>query len=583
MLHLNVLLALACLSPVVDIGDTVRPFTLTDIRFLPRSLDELLQEEVCVLVFVTIDCPLAQRYTPRIAELEREYRKRGVRFALVHVGPGDSILEIGDHMVEQKIEFPVLKDFEGDAVNALGITRTPQAAVLDREHRLRYRGRIDGQYRLGGVRPTPGREDLREALEDVLAGREVREPETPVDGCLITREHGPPEMPDVTWARDVAPIVMQHCADCHHPEGEAPFALLTFEDAANNAAMIAEVVRQRRMPPWYASEEFGEFTNHRGLSRDERQVLRAWVAAGTPPGDLDQAPEPPELPASKWKIGEPDTVLTALEPVKVPPDGYMPYQHVILPHVFPEDTWVTAIQILPTNERVLHHANLAYFNTSEGYKSENFITGQVPGGIPMNLGDGIAVKIPAGSMLGLQAHYVTTGQPETDRLSVGLRYARGTVEKRLHHYQIADYRFEIPPGAPAHEVRASQTTEKAITGLGLFCHMHLRGRDMTIAASYPDESDEVLLRVPSYNFDWQMSYTWKSNSMLFPAGTRFDVVAHFDNSPFNPYNPDPTVPVRFGRQTFHEMMYGFLFFTVDEENLGLEIDPQTGQVLGSDP
>lgn len=571
---------LLTLAAAAEFGQPPAPFFLTDTRYLPRTLDELAPSgtTAAVLVFTTTDCPIARRYLPRVVELEAEYRARGVRFALVDVGLDSSIVEVAAQQVEHGIPFPALKDFDHAAVRAFGITRSPEAVVLDGERRLRYRGRIDRQYRLGGVRPDRGREDLKEALEDVLAGRAVREATTPVEGCRVTAPR-PPEPLDVTWARDIAPIVHRHCVECHHDGGEGPFSLVEFEPARANAEMVAEVVRQRRMPPWFASDAHGEFENRRGLSPAERRTIFGWVAAGAPPGDLATAPAPPPLPTGEWRIGAPDLILTQLGSTDLPADGYVPYQYVVLPHVFLKETWIQAIEILPENRSVLHHANLAFFRVGERFKSSNFLTGQVPGGDPMDLSEGIAVRIPAGSVLGLQAHYVTTGREESDRLRVGLRFPRAPVRQRLRHYQVTDLKFEIPPHAAAHEVVGRRTLPRDAVAVGLYSHMHLRGRDMTFRARYPDDTDETLLVVPNYSFDWQMAYRFGPEGKRFPSGTTIEVVAHFDNSSFNPYNPDPDATVRFGLQTFHEMMYGFFFFLEDGEDLALRVDPENGQAL----
>jgi hypothetical protein len=573
------LLALASLSLLlapIDIGAVAPAITLIDTHYLPRHLEDLGSRRAFVLVFVTRQCPIAQRYLPRVAALEKEYRAQDVQFALVNVGADDSIRQVAQDVVERELELPALKDFDGAAATALGVTRTPEVVVLDGERRLRYRGRVDAQYRLGGVNPEAGREDLREALDDVLAGRDVRTPETAVDGCLITPEHLP-ESPGLTWSDEVAAIVHAQCTECHRPGGAAPFALRTYDEVANRIDMVREVVRQRRMPPWYASDDYGHFRNRRGLTDAERRTLLAWAAEGAPSGDLSRAPEPPPPPSGAWRIDPPDLVITQLGTTTLPADGVVPYQYVVLPWVFLHDTWVQQVEIRAENRRALHHANLAFFKLGEKFRTENFITGLVPGGDPMQLDEGVAALIPAGSVLGLQAHYVTTGAVEQDRLSVGLRFPRVTVEKRLRDAQIADLRFTIPPFSPAHPVRGTTTFVQAATGVGLFVHMHVRGRDMTFTATSPGGERETLLLVPNYNFEWQSSYRWPADTKRFAAGTRIDVLAHFDNSAFNPYNPDPTKPVHFGLQTEQEMMYGFFFYTFDDERLGVRVDPASGQ------
>jgi len=277
----------------------------------------------------------------------------------------------------------------------------------------------------------------------------------------------------------------------------------------------------------------------------------------------------------KWLIGKPDLTLDSLE-FELPATGDIPYKYAILPHHFAEDTWVQGVQITGDNPQALHHANLAFAGLAVGFSADNFITGYVPGGEPMNLDSGVGFLIPKGSFLALQIHFVTTGKPEKCKLTVGLRFPREVVQSRLQVMQLFDTRFAIPPGAPAHKVAASRTLETDVIGVGLFSHMHLRGKDMTFTAHLPDGKRDELLVIANYNFAWQVPYRWAPGKKQLPKGTRLECVARFDNSAFNPYNPNPKATVRNGPQTHHEMMYGFFFYTGADEKLGLKINPKTG-------
>src|SRR6185295_7072884 len=199
----------------VQIGSEPEKFTFKDIHYLSRTLDDYGQGKIFVLVFTTTSCPLAQRYLPRLKDLSTQYRERGVQFISVNVGPDDSVKEVAYQALQQGIDFPFVKDFDGESVRALGAQRTPEVIVFDAQHKLRYRGRIDSQYRLSGVKPSPGREDLKEALEDILAGRKVRVKETPVDGCAITVREPNRSESSLTYAKDVAPLLNKNCVPCH--------------------------------------------------------------------------------------------------------------------------------------------------------------------------------------------------------------------------------------------------------------------------------------------------------------------------------------------------------------------------------
>jgi hypothetical protein len=213
---------------------------------------------------------------------------------------------------------------------------------------------------------------------------------------------------------------------------------------------------------------------------------------------------------------------------------------------------------------------------------DTFITGYVPGGQPMDLrpqqasDPETAYKIPGGSTLVLQVHYTTTGKEEQSLISVGFRYPQKGVDKISHHFVLDPHNIAIAPLDPMWRMSATKTIPANATLLGMFTHMHVRGRDMTFIAEYPDGRRETLLQIPNFNFAWQLAYECRNR---LPAGTKIEAVAHFDNSKFNPYNPDPTRTVPYGPQTYDEMFNGFVFWTNDDDNLKLNIDPKTGRVV----
>ncbi len=560
-------------------GQRIDNLHFKDIRYVNRGIEDLGKRKAFVLVFTSTSCPLVPRYFPTLKRLEKEYRDKGVQFLAVNVGADDSLVAVAAQAVEHEVAFPFVKDVDGSCVRAVGAGRTPEVVVLDGQRRLRYRGRIDDQYRPGTARPAPTRHDLKEAIEDVLAERKVRVERTEVEGCLITPRQPRKFDTPITFAEHVAPLLLKHCQECHRPGTAAPFSLLTFEQAKSRARSVAEVVRDGQMPPWFAAPGHGTFSNQRGLNATERETIEQWVSGGCLPGKLETLPkqDPEKVKAPKWLIGEPDLVLTSA-PFELPAEGDIPYRYVIFPHLFLRETWVQSIQILPEKLPLVHHANLAFVSVGEGFKESNFLTGFVPGGEAMQLNQGVACRFPAGSMLALQIHFVASGKKETCRVSIGLRYARDVVRKQLRHVLLVDKRFAIPPGEPAHAVRVERTLDRKAVGVGLFSHMHLRGKAMTFTAQLPDGKTQPLLRIPNYHFAWQLAYHLEPGKVRLPRGTKLECVALYDNSPFNPFNPDPKATVRDGPQTYHEMLNGFFFYVDDDENLELTIDPRTGQV-----
>lgn len=577
---------LACLASGVVATEPARPkigaelpnLHFKDIRYLQRSLTDLGEPKLTVLVFTNTTCPLVQKYWPKLKRLDEAYRAKGVQFVSVNVSDGDEISEIAQQAIDYGIDFPFVKDVEGSCAQATGVQRTPEVVILDSKRVLRYRGRIDDQYRPGGARPEVGSDDLTIAIEGLLAGQELKTSETAVDGCLITLPAKIEVKKEVTFYQDVLPIVQNNCQECHRKGGNAPFSLVTREEVAAHAEAIREVVADRRMPPWYASRQ-QKFLNERSLKEADRNTIVAWTKTGLAVGDESKALAPPKFEDVAWEIGEPDILTTSLETHTLPAEGFVDYKHVVLPYVFLQDTWISGAEIKPTNPAVVHHCNMAYVKLGEQFSDENFITGRVPGGTAFTLGEGLGFKIPAGSVIGLQIHYTTTGKEEKNRMQVGFRFPRYVVRQELKHMQVTTRKFEIAPGAAAHPVQATRTLPVDATGLAMFSHMHLRGKDMTFKALFPDGQQETLLSIPNYHFDWQQNYRWQPGTKKFPKGTKIEVTAHFDNSKFNPYNPDATQAVRFGPQTVHEMMYGFFFYTADGEDLNLTIDQKNGTVV----
>lgn len=572
-------------NAAVAIGSTIGDLAFTDIRSLPRRLSDFGTPKAVVIVFTTTTCPLVRQTLPALAEMEKKFAGREVQFVAINVGPGDTIREMAAQAIELDVPFAFVRDYDHLCVRALGVTRTPEIVILDHKRQLRYRGRLHDQFRLGGTRAEPTRHDLELALDEVLTGKTVSVPETPVDGCLISAPPSPAESPAPVYFGQVDAILHRHCAACHRPESNAPFPLLTFDDATANASMISEVVRNETMPPWYAAGQHGVFQNDTSLPDADQRSLLAWVAAGTPAGEESQASPIPAAPSSEWRIGEPDLVITMLEEHSIPATGFVDYRYTVLPYAFLHETWVEAVEIRPLNSRVVHHCNMAYVSGGKAGE-ETFITGYVPGGQPVDLArfdGGVAYRIPQGSVLGLQIHYTTTGVEEKCRIQIGLRYPRRTVNKQFRHFLLDPRGWRIPAGDPAFRIDASHTLEHDATLLGLFTHMHVRGRDMSFFAKPTDRERELLLRIPNFNFEWQLGYELPTGSRRYPKGTAIEATAHFDNSKFNPYNPDPGATVRYGLQTVDEMFNGFVFYVADEEHLKLDVDPQTGIARPSTP
>jgi hypothetical protein len=319
--------------------------------------------------------------------------------------------------------------------------------------------------------------------------------------------------------------------------------------------------------------------NDRRLTRTEKDTILAWVKGGMDEGDgaAKEEVETKVAKAGPWAIGEPDLVLTADEEDAIPATGYVDYKYTQLPYVFKEDTWVQGIEILPSNLSVVHHVNLAYnIPGSEYQEQSNFLTGRVPGNPPVDIPGPVAMLIPKNSVLFLQIHYVTNGKEQTNRMQVGIRYAEGNILKRVYYRRLRPDTINIPPNTARHPMQAAWTFDRNAIAIALFSHMHVRGRDMGFFAKYPDGKQETLLVIPNYNFDWQLAYQYVPGTKMLPKGTELSTVSHYDNSAFNPYNPDPNQTVPYGDQTIHEMNDAYIFFIDADEFLNVTVDGATG-------
>jgi mono/diheme cytochrome c family protein len=364
----------------------------------------------------------------------------------------------------------------------------------------------------------------------------------------------------VTFTKDVAPILYKSCVECHRPTMFAPMSLLTYDDARPYARSIKQRVVSRIMPPWGADPAHGEFKNDPRLSQAEIDTIAAWVDGGAAKGNDADLPKAPQF-AEGWTIGKPDAVFTMEEEYDIPATGVIPYQYLRVPTHLTEDKWIQAIEIRPSANAQVHHV-LAYTQPAGqpinqgGALGPTNIGGVTPNKPGITFEPGVARLLRGSSDLIMQMHYTTKGKPAKDRTRIGVIYAKQPPTKLQAGGMVLQPRFVIPAYDGNAEVKGTTKLERDTVMTSLTPHMHVRGKDMTYIAHYPDGTDEVLLSVPKYDFNWQISYELKTPKVL-PKGTIVEVIAHYDNSAANKFNPDPSKDVKWGDQTFEEMMIGF--------------------------
>ncbi|MEX0818698.1 MAG: redoxin domain-containing protein [Pirellulaceae bacterium] len=568
------------------IAETAPQFSLGDYRGKTWRLEDFHDSQVLVVAFLGTECPLVKLYSQRLQEMSTEFTARGAAFVGINPNQQDSLTELAHFAKTHEIKFPLLKDPGNRVADQFGATRTPEVFVFDRSRQLRYHGRIDDQFTYGIQRPKVEHAYLREAIESLLANKSVAITETETIGCLIGRVAEPDPTSDVTYSKQISRIFQARCVECHR-EGEiAPFSLTSYDEAAGWAEMIAEVVEQQRMPPWHASPEHGDFANDARLTNEEKELINDWVASGAPEGDPSELPAPRKF-VEGWRIGEPDLIVKmSSKPFQVPAEGEVRYQYFTVDPGFTEDRWIRAAECRPGNRAVVHHIIVAAASPDQAGKrahgglASDWLSATAPGARPLILPDGMAKRIPAGSRLVFQMHYTPNGTAQEDLSSIGLIFADPqTVKREVVTQKAAEPRFQIPAGADNHKVTASHMFHRDTLMLAMFPHMHLRGKSFRYTAIYPDKREEILLDVPHYDFNWQNSYEFKEPKLM-PAGTKLTCVAHYDNSAANLANPDPTAAVRWGDQTWEEMMIGYFDMVLADQDLTNEsLTRRTDQFL----
>ena len=540
--------------------------------------------QAIVLVFLSTECPISNGYVPDLNSLHQVFHQRGVELYGVISSPGISREEAEQHRDDYKIRFPVLFDASGELRRRLKATHSPQAFVLTKEGKSIYQGLIDDRFpALGQKRQgeTTRRKYVKEILDSILSGKPSTVASTTPIGCLLEDAPDARTEGDVTYNRDIAPIIQGNCSGCHRPGQSAPFSLLTYEDVSRHAAQICEVTQSGLMPPWKAERGFGHFRDERGLSGAEISLLNQWTKTGKALGDPANRPKMPYFNEG-WQLGEPDLILKMDQAYQLPVSGDDIHQYFVLPINLRENRLISAIEFLPGNPLVVHHAAFFLDTTRtarkldaqdpdigyRGYGNPGFLPttslrNWLPGFTPRHLPAGTGRWIPPGSDLVLEIHYRPSGKVETDQSTIGIHFAPRSSRQVVGEIMVMNLDLEIPAGATRHHHQASFTLPETATLFDAAPHMHLLGREMKAVAHLPDGSTEPLVWIRDWDFNWQEQYEF-ADPVRLPKGTRIVVDCYYDNSQDNPHNPNsPPIPVHWGGQTKDCMGICHFQFTCD--------------------
>lgn len=543
------------------IGARIPDFALQDLEGTTVRLSEFRQKGPLILAVVSPTCPVSKRYLPTLGALHREGAAAKVPMLLVSMATAEEEPALRASLQAAGLAVPCVRDPGHALAQALGVSASTDAFVLDVAQTLIYRGAIDDQYGLGYSLETPRHRYLADAVASTLAGRQPEVEATEAPGCLVDLGAAKTVAGAPTYHNRVSRLLQSHCVECHRQGGVAPFPLETYEQVTAKAGMIRKMVDRRLMPPWFAAAPAaGEHTpwkNDRSLGADERTDLLAWLNAGKPAGDPAEAPLARQWPG-EWQIGTPDAIISTPQPLEVKATGTMPYITMLVETGITEDKWVRGLEVLPTARDVVHHI-LVFAQPKEGRTRDfgNFFAVYVPGNNSVLYPEGFGKLLPANSKLIFQIHYTPNGTATHDQPRVGLLFAKQPPTHVVHVAEIGNHRLNIPPNDDNHPESATIPVPRSVMLLSLMPHMHLRGKSFKYEATLPDGAKRVLLEVPHYDFNWQLAYRFAEPPIL-PVGTTVQATGWFDNSAANPANPNPNVTVRWGPQTTDEMMLGYV-------------------------
>lgn len=543
-------------------GKEVMNFALLDYN---GRLHELRRADAraVVLYFTMNGCPIARQSYAKLRSLRKKFSETGVVVWLVNVSDSENRSELEKEARDFGAgSLPMLSDEAQGVAQMLGVPRTAEAvAISTKDWKIFYRGAVDDQLTEGAKKPAPTAQYLQRALEEFLADKPVSETTSVVHGCRIHVDAAKDSTnAPLSYAQDIAPLLMKKCADCHSAGNIGPWSMSSHRKMKSMADMMQEVLLARRMPPWDADPHYGKFSNDRSLTPAEKRLLLRWVEQGAPRGEGEDPLESFKAPANDWPLGQPDVIVALPTAQEIPATGVVDYRYVDVPSPFTNNVWVGAAVIKPGNLKSTHHVIVRVKYPKEGKtdtQDAEGLEGWSPGKSFQRFPEGTGKRLRAGAVLNFELHYNTTGKPETDLTEVGLYLLKEKPPLRYESRMAIQLDLNVPPGEGDVRSHAVSGFKRDTMLYALIPHMHTRGAWMKYEALYPDGRRETLLSVPRYDFNWQMEYRLAEPRRM-PAGTWILCSGGFDNSTRNPHNPNATKRVRWGEQSFDEMFVGFM-------------------------
>ena len=551
---LSVLLSLTSMG--LQAQERVGDFALLDEQGYFHHMSWYDNHEAIVFLVQANGDAAVQAALPEFAQLAERFANQGLKFFLINPMANLNRDAVHAEMQSLGLEIPVLMDDSQLVAETLGIERTAEVLIYDPERFVvSYRGSVD--------------DSLTEALEAAANGDSpASRGMTATTGTPIAyaaRDAHQQSVP--SYADEIAPIIAENCANCHREGGVAPFAMDSHTMMQGWSPMIREVILTKRMPPGQIDPHIGDFENDMVLADADAQKLIHWIDAGSPKeGDADPLAAL-TWPESEWAFGEPDLIIN-VPPQEIPATGVLDYYNVMVDVDLEEDRWVRASQYIPGDRTVLHHTLHSIIQPGEtrggsllgGDPDRPGIAPYIPGQSPREELPNTGGLLKAGSRIAMQMHYTTNGRESVDESRIGVWfYPRDFVPEQRMSGECACHFTptwqNIPPNDPDYEMSQTITIDDDAYIYAFTPHMHFRGKRMRFTATFPDGTQEEMLNIANYDYNWQLAYTLEEPRFV-PAGTKITADGAFDNSEQNLMNPDPARSVPWGLQSWDEMFFG---------------------------
>jgi hypothetical protein len=555
--------ALASSAPVAATTNAhVDNFMLADQNLVAHELYRLGDAPAVVIVTQANGDSVVRGLAPQLNKLAADYGAKGVEVLMLNSTAKDTMDGIRAEAGKAGYKIPVLMDNNQLIGEALGVTRSAEAIVINpKSWQVVYHGAVAG---------APA------ALDALLAGQPVSVAATASTGAPIAFPGRSAQNAKLTYVKDVAPILEKRCVACHSTGGIGPFAMSSYEMVKGFSPMIREVIRTDRMPPYNADPHVGTFSDSKNMTPEEIKTIVHWVEAGSPRGEGADPLATTKHVAAEWPLGKPDLILN-IPPYDVPASGTVDYQRPYIVNPETQGHWIRATAVKPGDRQAVHHVLSGWMKEApaNGIASESNWRGSVGRyavGSEADVFDGdVGTYLPAGGAVGFQMHYTPYGKATVDNSQIGIYFRKDAPKYIMREIAISDPTIDIPPNAPYHMEQSYLEFPKEALLYSAFVHAHYRATASDLWLQTPDGKKKLLLSLPRYDFNWQRAYTF-AQPVKIPAGGRLIARYWYDNSKRNPANPDPKIEVTWGEQSWQEMLFTQIEFRWMDETAANQID-----------